>query len=399
MKTLFTSVNKRSGILRAACVTAAALMAFSLAACGGTSETAGGNGSGGSSAEHGLEARDYSDYITLGQYSGMEIEVSAGTQVTNADVQEQIDSILSSMATREQITEGVTQEGDTIDMDFTGYQNGEAFDGGSAQGYQYTIGSGQFIEDLDTQLVGLTVGETYDLDCTFPEDYHSANLAGQSVTFEVTVNAILGDDVLPEWTDELVSEYTGGEYTTTADFEAYIREYLEDQASSTVRTEYIENLWSAVLENSTIEGLPEDEVSEAQAYYYNNVVSYYTDFAEQYDTDLDGILEMFGTTDEELQEYARSMAESEVRSFMVSNMICLAEEIELSEDAYREQMTEDAATYGYESFEAFEEEAGRGYLTDTYKYTLVLTWLQEHNTMVETAVPAEPETVAETPAG
>ena len=391
-----SNIDKKASMkaVRLACAGLAAVMALTLAACGGS-------GSGGAAddctVEHDLEARDYSEYMTLGQYSGMEIPVETSLRVTDAQVQEQIDAVISSMTTQERIEEGVTAEGDTIDMDFTGYQNGEPFEGGAAQGYQYTIGSGQFIEDLDTQLVGLTVGETYNLDCTFPEDYHSAVLAGQTVTFEVKVNAIMGDDVIPEWTDELVSEYSGGEYTTTADYEAYVRESLEDQASSSQRTEYIENLWTAVLDNCTFESIPEDEVAEAEAYYYDNVVAYYTDFASQYDTDLAGILEMFGTTEDDLHEYAHSMAENEVRSFMVANMICLAEDIELTEEAYQEQMGEDATTYGYENFEAFEAESGRAYLTDTYKYTLVLTWLQEHNTMVEAAA-EEPETVMETPA-
>jgi len=391
------SLLNRKFLRGAACAGLAAVMVWSLAACGGS-----GSGSGGSSDEHDLAARDYSEYMTLGEHSSMDIEVDPLMPVTEADVQDQINMILESMSTPERITEGVTAEGDQIDMDFTGYRDGEAFEGGSAQGYQYTIGSGQFIEDLDTQLVGLTVGQTYDLECTFPEDYHSEDLAGVTVTFAVTVNAILGDLQVPEWTDELAAEYSGGEFTTTADYEAHVREDLENSASTTQHQQYIENVWNAVMENCDIQGLPEDEVTAAQAFYYDNVVNYYTEFAAQYgmdpeETELTEILEMFGTTEEEMQEYARSMAESEVRSFMIANMICIAEDIELDEDDYTAQMTEDATTYGYASFEDFEEQAGRGYLTDTYKYTLVLEWLQENNNMVERAQ-AEQETVAETPA-
>ena len=195
------SLLNRKFLRGAACAGLAAVMVWSLAACGGS-----GSGSGGSSDEHDLAARDYSEYMTLGEHSGMDIEVDPLMPVTEADVQDQINMILESMSTPERITEGVTAEGDQIDMDFTGYRDGEAFEGGSAQGYQYTIGSGQFIEDLDTQLVGLTVGETYDLECTCPEDYHSEDLAGVTVTFAVTVNAILGDLQVPEWTDELAAE-------------------------------------------------------------------------------------------------------------------------------------------------------------------------------------------------
>ena len=143
------------------------------------------------------EVTDYSEYVTLGEYKNLDIEVDAAV-VTDEQIQNRKDQIVNYYNTNilegEHITEGTTADGDVINLDYSGLLDGTAFSGGTATSQKYTVGSGQFIEDLDKQLAGLEVGKEYELKCTFPDDYsNNTDLAGKEVTFVVTVNWIEGD--------------------------------------------------------------------------------------------------------------------------------------------------------------------------------------------------------------
>ena len=169
-----------------------------------------------------VEPVDYSQYIKLGEYTGLSIEVDPA-DVTDEQVEEIKNSILSSCATQEHVTDRTVADGDKIHLQYTGKLDGVPFEGGSTgeSGTDYTIG-GNYIKDLNDQLIGLECGKDYSLNCTFPEDYGKDELNGKEVVFEVKVDYIYGDDILPEWNDELINEYTGGDYTTVADFEKYM---------------------------------------------------------------------------------------------------------------------------------------------------------------------------------
>ena len=145
--------------------------------------------------------------VTLGEYKGIEV-VMESTDVTDAEIQVRLDNFVASNATVEEITDRTdVQDGDVANIDYVGKIDGEAFDGGSAEGTDLTIGSGTFIDGFEEQLVGATVGETIDINVTFPENYTSKDLAGKEATFTVTINSI-GKSVTPELTDELVAANT-----------------------------------------------------------------------------------------------------------------------------------------------------------------------------------------------
>ena len=146
-------------------------------------------------------AETYKTYISLPEYKGLSVTVdSEQAQVSESDVTDYIDNLISQYGTTETVTEGVTASGDVISLDYSGLLDGTAFSGGTATDVTYTIGSGKFIDDLDKGLVGLTVGQEYDIPCKFPDDYSSSDLAGKDVIFKVTVNSIK-KTTLPELTD------------------------------------------------------------------------------------------------------------------------------------------------------------------------------------------------------
>ena len=143
------------------------------------------------------------DYVTITKYKGVEIDKVDSTKVSDDDVESQINSVLQSKATTTEVTDRAAHNGDTVTIDYEGKKDGVAFDGGTATDAQLTLGSGTFIDGFEDGVVGHNIGDTFDLDLTFPENYGNEELAGQAVVFTVTLKAISQTDV-PELTDEFV---------------------------------------------------------------------------------------------------------------------------------------------------------------------------------------------------
>ena len=146
-----------------------------------------------------LKDMDLTKYVTLGEYKGITVEVQS-PEVSEAEVDAYIQYVTSSMPATEEVTGRPVQEGDTVNIDYAGKyaDSGEAFDGGTAQGYDLVIGSHSFIDGFEDGLIGANIGDTLDLNLTFPEDYGHSELAGVDVIFTVTVNSI---KVKPDFDD------------------------------------------------------------------------------------------------------------------------------------------------------------------------------------------------------
>ncbi|MGN0375756.1 MAG: trigger factor [Butyrivibrio sp.] len=328
---------------------------------------------------------DYSEYVTLGEFKGLEIEVEPA-DVTDKQLQETIDSIIEKLTTKEELKEGTVKDKDMINLDFTGYLDGEAFDNGSATGYDYTIGGG-FIKDLNDQLIGLEVGKEYDLDCTFPEDYGNEDLNGKAVVFKVTVNCIYGEDIVPEWNDELIKSYTKEEYTTVADYEKYLKDSLYEQNLEKQKSAYQYALWATIIENCTRNGYPEDKVEMFYNEYYNYYKNYYTYIASYFGVGYEEYLELNSLTDEDVQKDCRASAESELEYMMVASEIAKVEKISLSSEEVESLEADIVEQYSYGSIEEFESEYasyGENYLYESFIFDTVSEYLMEQNKMVIT---------------
>lgn len=291
---------------------------------------------------------DLSKYVTLGEYKGLEYEEESA-EITEEEIDAEVKYFLQSMAQAEQIMEGTVADGDTVNIDYAGKKDGVAFDGGTAEGQDLTIGSGQFIDGFEEQLIGMTPGETREIDVTFPDPYTNPDLAGQPAVFEVTVNYICGENILPELNDQLVADNT--DYATVEEYRESLKTELGEYKASTVESNKQQGLWQQVMDGSEILQIPEEKVTEA----VDNMYTSYEQYAGYYGMEMDAFLEQMGMTEEDFREEMTSYAEDLVKRQLVFNAIIEAEGVTVSDEEYAKSAETKAAEYGYESVEAMEE--------------------------------------------
>lgn len=278
-----------------------------------------------------VEVDVYPD-ITLGEYKGLEAEKEVET-VTDEDV----DNVLNNM--RERQSELVVvdsrdevKEGDFAVIDFKGYLNGEPFSGGAAENHTLEIGSGQFIPGFEEQLIGAKVGEEKEVSVTFPEDYHSEELAGKEVVFKVKINE-LKEKLLPELDDEFAKDVS--EQETLEELKAEVRKDLEEQATRRTDSKLENILVEKVIEGSEIE-VPESMVNKQAEY----LVEDFSRNLMYQGLDLERYLEMTGQSREEMMENMRPEAETQLKKDLVIDAIADKEGIEVTEEEINKRIDE-----------------------------------------------------------
>lgn len=196
--------------------------------------------------------------ITIKQYKGIEVTVPTQT-ISDADVAQRLEAILSQNPKK--AAKDVVEEGTTALIDYAGYKDGVAFDGGTAQNYELVIGSHSFIPGFEEQMVGMKKGETRDLNLQFPEIYHAPELAGAEVVFKVTVHAIYTQEPA-DLTDEYAKCFQLPGVSTAEEFKAFLRDSMEREAQ--MRTEEIaaEAVMAKLTTGTTCE-LDEEKVQNA----------------------------------------------------------------------------------------------------------------------------------------
>ena len=199
--------------------------------------------------------------FSIDSYSDIELQ-KLTSEVTEADVDAELEKLRQSMAQYKTIDERPAQEGDTLVIDFVGRLDGVEFEGGSAEGFVIEIGSGRFIPDLERQLSGLEFDQSYDLEATFPEDYSKGELAGKTAVFTVTVKSIREKEV-PELDDELAVQSSGGEMETLEQLREKMTEYVTSWKAEGVKNKNTEELLSCLRDKADFE-LPECLVTEEQ---------------------------------------------------------------------------------------------------------------------------------------
>lgn len=328
---------------------------------------------------------DYSDRVTLGAYTGLEIEVDSA-DVTEKQMKEVKDAVIKAMTTQEKVTDRITADKDTVHIVYTGYLDGEAFEGGSTgeKGTDYTIG-GNYIKDLNDQLIGLECGKKYSLNCKFPDNYGNDKLNGKETVFEVTVEYILGKDIVPEYTDELVKEYSEGKYAT---IEAYEKAKKEELAKSNLAEQ--DQKWKAalvttIIENSKITELPADRLEEIYTDYYTYYKNMYTQYATYFGMTYEDLLKMDGMTDETLQKECHTIAESQLESIVVMTAIAKDMGMALSDAEYESEAKAFIEEESLSSVADLEKNYGKNYVYETILLEKVANYLYENNKMVVSA--------------
>lgn len=229
------------------------------------------------------------DYVTLGDYEGIEV-YKVIPEVTDEQVQSKIDSIINEGVEKSDLT--IAAEGDDVTIDFIGVLEGEEepFEGGSASDHSYTLGQGSMIPGFDEGIYGMKVGETKNINVTFPDDYKNADFAGKNATFTVTLKSGKHVTYTPEWNDEYVTKYTEGAYTTVADYEVKIREDLLQSATESSEQQMQQDLWEKIVENATVDGYPEYVFNKTYDELYSQVQQY----ASMFNMTIDDYMSYFG---------------------------------------------------------------------------------------------------------
>ncbi|MCR5778539.1 MAG: trigger factor [Lachnospiraceae bacterium] len=292
-----------------------------------------------------------SKYVTLGEYKGLTVSVN-DTVVTDEDVQEEIDSELEAKATLEPVTGRAVVSGDTVNIDYVGKKDGVAFQGGTAEGYNLSIGSHSFIDGFEDGLIGHEAGEKVLLNLTFPENYSTEELAGQAVTFDVTINSI-SENVVPTLTDEVAKEINS-EVSTVDEYRAAVRKDLEDTKQRTAKTMVYSDLLQTAIDNAEIVSgnkLPKWLVKENA----DSEKSSFESNLSAYGMTLDSYLSNVGMTEDEFNEQITLYAETIAKQQLLVRAIAQQENIEITSDDISEAYQRYADQYGYDSADSFKE--------------------------------------------
>lgn len=274
--------------------------------------------------------------VKLGDYKGLEVKKNT-YDVTEEEVQKQLESIQEKNARVEIKAEGTVEKGDIAVIDFKGFIDGEAFEGGEGNDYSLEIGSGSFIDTFEDQLVGLKAGENKEVKVTFPEGYGKEELNGKPATFEVTVKEIKVKE-LPALDDEFAKEVS--EFDTLAELKEDIKKKAEEHNAQKADREFENDVISAAVESATID-LPEVMVEkeiDAMIGDLENRLRYQGLTLDQY-------MEFTGSSVEKMRDYMKENADKKVRADLVLDAIAKAENIEATEEEIKEKALELAKMY------------------------------------------------------
>lgn len=314
---------------------------------------------------------DLSKYVTVGEYTGFDVSYEEVT-VTQDDVDAAIEGILNAAAKPAKITSGQAYNGDTVNIDFSGSVDGELFDGGTAVGQSLVLGSGSMIPGFEDQIIGKNIGDSFTIDVTFPEDYHSEDLKGAEAVFDITINYKEGELIVPEFTENFVQN--NSEHKTIdaylADLETKIYEEKEKQELARVQNE----VWTKVVENSEVLSYPEEDVQRKVDQNYE----YYESYASYYGMEMEEFLASYvGMNEEEFADYVNQQSEVVVKQEMILYTIARNEGIEVTEEEYDAGLLDMITKEGFASLEEFEEAYGEPFESFAGKENIMVTLLLE----------------------
>ena len=275
--------------------------------------------------------------VKISSYTGMKIRKYAYI-VTDEEVEAELVRVQERNARKIEVTDRPAQNGDTVNIDFVGKVDGVKFEGGEAEGFDLTLGSGQFIPGFEDQVVGMSIGETKDINVTFPENYQAEALKGKPAVFTVKVNAIQGKE-LPEVTDEFIKEATGSE--TVEEYKAKTRERLQKQADRKANDDTENSILEAIAANTEVE-IPQAMIDreidslvqkfEYQLMYQGLKLQDYLDFVKM--------------TMEDFRKNYEEQAKKNVTNQLIISYIIKAENIEATEEEVDAKIAEQAESVG-----------------------------------------------------
>ena len=328
--------------------------------------------------------KDLSKYIELGDYKGLEVKLF-DTTATDEEIDKAVQDWFSSQTFTE-VVDKAAENGDTVNINYVGKMNGEAFQGGTANDQEFVLGKASFIEGFQEGIVGMKAGETKDINVTFPDPYeNNPDYAGKPAVFTITLNAVK-KTVEGELTDSFLGKYSE-KYKTVEELREAQKGSLESSKQSAEASQNINSTLQAVLANAKIKSLPERELNAAKESIKKTVEGYYqqyTSYGYFSGTTEEFIKAFFGAEDvESADAYYTAQGEEQARMELVLAAIAKADGITVSDDEYNE-LADSYADYQYESKEAFlENVGGEGYLRWYLLYNKTMEHLMEITTFLD----------------
>ena len=269
--------------------------------------------------------------VELGEYKGVEV-TKADAEVTDADVEEELKKVQDQNSRTVSVEDRAVKDGDMTVIDFEGFIDGEAFDGGKGENYPLTIGSHSFIDTFEEQMIGMNIGEEKELNVTFPEDYHAENLKGKPATFKVTVKEIK-EKQLPELDDDFAQDVS--DFDTLAEYKDDLKKKIAERKES----EAIEKVVEAA------------KMDIPQAMIDTQVNRMLEDFAmrlQQQGLSVEQYFQYTGMTADKIMEEMKPEAVKRIKNSLVLEAVAKAENIEVSEEEFEAELQKMADMYKME---------------------------------------------------
>lgn len=317
-----------------------------------------------------LKDVDVDKYVTLGEYKGLEVSVDT-VEVDEDQWNTLVNDVYYGNITADNggVMDRAVETGDTVNIDYEGKKDGVAFQGGTAQGYDLTIGSGSFIAGFEDGLLGVMPGETVDLDLTFPEGYGNADLAGQAVVFTVTVNYIQPAQD-GELSDEVISNFGIDGVTNEEELRQYAYDYLYDNAQQNYDSNVQQAVMDAFMANNTFSSVPEVLLQK----YSDAAESSITSMASAYGVDGDTFTQYYYGQD--LESFLATYSEETAKKNIALQAVANRENLNISDEDLEQMLLDRAAAAGYDTIEEYigetsKEDYREYFLQDKVKAYLV----------------------------
>ena len=324
---------------------------------------------------------DVSKYVTIGQYKGLSLDKTVEA-VTDDMVDGRIKEELQNKA--EEVTEGSVQNGDVVTINYVGTKDGVAFDGGTANNYELTIGSGTFIDGFEDGIIGMKKGQTKDLDLTFPEEYSSEELAGQEVVFKVTLQSFKR---APELTDDWAAKNT--DCKTAEEYRKEIRTTLEDEAKTSAQKTLRETAWNTVLSASEVKEYPQDDLDTAKTEFK----TLYENYAKQGDMTLEDFVKAQGISMDDFEEQSSQYAEYKVKQNLIVQGIMDAENMTLEDEKSLSIQDELIKSYNVKDLAALVDKYGQAAVDESIGLLRVEDFILDNATVEEKVTAGDTEGV------
>ncbi len=322
-----------------------------------------------------LKETEVEKYVTLGEYKGLEVNTTAPAEVNEAELEALLNQVYLGGITAENggVTDRAVEEGDTINLDYSGKKDDVVFDGGTATGQTLTIGAGQFIEGFEEGLVGVMPGTTVDLDLTFPKEYDkNPDLAGAEVVFTVTVNYIQPTDLK----DEVVAGFGEADFKTVEELRQYVSNYLEQ----TAQLQYDNNLENLVLESfmlsNTFKEMPKSLVQSDKDMIRESITS----AAAQMGVDADTYSNYYYKLG--LEEYISAYGEEATKQSVAFQAVANAENLNVSDEELDTTLAEYAANANLETIEELIGDTPKENYRKIFMFQKVMDFLVENANVI-----------------